>query len=68
MNVSELIASLQKCPPNATVLLLDGIFDAKAACEDTFGIPGGMQTLGANCVMPYDDRSVYILHSTKPDE
>lgn len=66
--VRDLIAKLSQCPPDADVLLTTGIFDVKAACEETFGWPPGLSTLGANCVRwDEGDSYIYILHSTEPD-
>lgn len=66
-NVRDLIAKLSKMPPDADVLLQFGVHNSKAALEDTWGLPGNFQTVGANHVMQYDDRNVYILHATHGD-
>lgn len=64
--VHELIAKLRRMPPDANVLLMDGIWEERAANEDDFGIPAGLQSLGLNSVIQYGDSDVYLLHSTVP--
>jgi hypothetical protein len=65
--VSELISALSRMPQDADVLLRFGVHDAKAALEDTWGLPGNVQTVGANSVFAYDAGHVYVVHSMNPD-
>jgi hypothetical protein len=68
MTVLELIRQLQQVTknPNANVLLVSGQFDAHKAMHDSFGVPDGVETMGANCVFEYDEQNVYIVSSTHP--
>jgi len=66
-NVRDLIARLSTLPQEATVLLQLGIHDSVAALDDTWGLPGGHTSVGANCVLEYDAHNVYILHATQSD-
>ncbi len=65
--VRGLIAKLSALPPDANVLLQFGVHDSKTALDDTWGLPGNAQTMGANCVLEYDERNVYILCATWKD-
>ena len=65
--VADLIARLSKLPQDAQVLLQLGVHDSIAALDDTWGLPGNFQTVGANCVLEYDECHVYILHATFSD-
>lgn len=67
MTVSEAIDMLKTKPLDATVLLLGGVFDAQKAMHDSWGVPDGVQTMGANCVFEYDEKNVYIVCSTEPE-